>query len=107
MRGRGIGVASSLAPDRSHRPNTTSISSGAGRGLELDTPPVSPPTSGVGAMSKAGADPLAGTSSVAAMPPYAGVAATGSLAGAWEAAGVVSAAAEGGTPAPLPSDACC
>jgi hypothetical protein len=58
-------------------------------------------------MSEAVADPLAGASSVAAKPPNAGAAAAGSLAGAWEAAGVVSAAAEGGTLAPLPSDACC
>jgi hypothetical protein len=107
MRGRGIGAASSSAPDRSRRPNTTSISSGAGGGLELDAPPVSPPTSGVGAMSEAGADPSAGISSVAATPPDAGAAAAGPPAGAWEAAGVVSAATRGGMPAPLPADACC
>jgi hypothetical protein len=70
------------APDRSRRPNTTSISSGAGGGLELDVPPVSPPTSGVGVMSEVGADPPAGTSSVAATPHDAGAAATGPPAGA-------------------------
>ena len=48
MRGRGIGAASSSATDRSRRPNTTSISSGAGGGLELDAPPASPPVSGGG-----------------------------------------------------------
>jgi hypothetical protein len=77
MRGREIGAASSSAPDRSRRPNTISISSGAGGGLELDAPPVSPPTSGVGMMLEAGADPPAGTSSVAATLPDAGAAADG------------------------------
>jgi hypothetical protein len=82
MRGRGIGAASSSAPDWSRRPNTTSISSSAGGGLELDAPPVSPPTSGVGTMSETGADPPARTSSVAAMPPDVGAAAAGPPAGA-------------------------
>jgi hypothetical protein len=48
IRGRGTGAASCSAPDRSRRPNTTSISSGADGGLELDAPPVSPPVSGGG-----------------------------------------------------------
>jgi hypothetical protein len=82
MRGQGIGVASSSAPDQSRRPNTTSISSGAGTGLELDAPPVSPPTSGVGAMSEAGVDPPTGASSITATPPDAGAAATEPPAGA-------------------------
>jgi hypothetical protein len=77
MRGRGIGVASSSAPDRSLRPNTTSTSSSAGGGLELDAPPVSPPTSGVGVVSEAGADPPARASSVTTMPPDADAAAAG------------------------------
>jgi hypothetical protein len=34
MRGRGTSAASRSAPDRSRRPNTTSISSGAGGGVE-------------------------------------------------------------------------
>jgi hypothetical protein len=82
MRGRGIGAASSSAPDRSRRSNTTSISSGAGGGLELDAPLVSPPTSGVGTMSEAGADPLARTSSIVVTPPDAGATAVGPPAGA-------------------------
>jgi hypothetical protein len=82
MRGRGISAASSSAPDRSRHPNTTSISSGAGGGLELDAPLVSPPTSGVGAMSEADTDPPTGTSSVAATPPDAGAAAARPSAGA-------------------------
>jgi hypothetical protein len=49
IRGRGIGAASFSAPDRSRCPNTTSISSEAGEGLELDAPPASPPVSGGGA----------------------------------------------------------
>jgi hypothetical protein len=101
MRGRGIGVASCSAPDQSCRPNTTSISSGASGGLELDTPPVSPPESGVGA------DPPAGTSSATATPPDAGAAAAGSPAGAWEAAGAVLAAAEGRLPSPPSAGSCC
>jgi hypothetical protein len=62
MRGRGTGAASCSTPDRSRRPNTTSISSGAGGGLELDAPPVSPPVSGVGV------NPPAGTSSATTTP---------------------------------------
>jgi hypothetical protein len=80
--GEGIGVASSSAPDRSRRPNTTSISSGADGGFELDATPVSPPTSEVGTMSEAGMDPPAGTSSIAATPPDAGAAAAGPPTGA-------------------------
>jgi hypothetical protein len=106
MRGRGIGAGSSSAPDRSHRPNTTSISSGVGGGLELDAPPVSPPVSGVGAMSEVGTDPPAGTSSVTVTPPDAGAAAAGPPTGAWEAAGAVLAAAGGGPPAPFLADSC-
>jgi hypothetical protein len=64
IQGRGIGADSCSALDRSRRSNTTSISSGAGRGLELDTPPASPPVFG------GGTDPPAGTSSAAATPPY-------------------------------------
>jgi hypothetical protein len=100
IRGRGAGAASCSAPDRSRRSNTTSISSGADGGLELDAPPASPPVSG------GGTDPLAGASSAAATPPDAGAAAAGSPAGAWEAAGAVLAAVRGGSPAPLPTDAC-
>jgi hypothetical protein len=101
MRGRGTGAASCSAPDRSHRPNTTSISSGAGGELELDAPHVSPPVSGVGA------DPHSRTSSTTAMPPDVGTAAAGSLAGAWLAAGAVLAAAGSGPPAPPSLDSCC
>jgi hypothetical protein len=42
MRGSGTGAASCSTPDRRHHPNTTSISSGAGGGLELDAPHASP-----------------------------------------------------------------
>jgi hypothetical protein len=101
MRGRGTGAASCSALDRSRRPNTTSISYGAGGGLELDAPPVSPPVSGVGA------DPSAGTSSATATPPDAGAAAAGSPAGAWEAVGAVLAAAGSGPLAPPSADSCC
>jgi hypothetical protein len=101
MRGRGTGAASCSAPDRSHRPNTTSISSGAGGGLELDAPPASPPVSGVGT------DPPAGTSSATVMPPDAGAAAAGPPTMAWEVVGAVLAAAGGGLPAPLSADSCC
>jgi hypothetical protein len=102
MRGRGTGVASCSAPDKSRRPNTTSISSGAGRGLELDAPPVSSPVLGVGA------DPPAGTSSTAtATPPDTGAAAAGSPAGAWEAAGTVLAVAGSGPSAPPSADSYC
>jgi hypothetical protein len=90
MRGRGTGVASCSAPDRSCRPNTTSISSEAGGGLELDAPPVSPPVSGVGA------NPPVGTSSATTTPPNTGAAAVGSPAGAWEVIGAVLAAAGSG-----------
>jgi hypothetical protein len=103
MRGSRTSAASCSAPDRRCRPNTTSISSRPGGGLELDAPPASPLVSG------GGADLPAGTSSAAAMPPGAGAAAAtaGSLAGAWEAASVVLAAAGGESSAPLPVDACC
>jgi hypothetical protein len=101
IRGRGTGSASCSAPDPSRRPNTTSISSRAGEGLELDAPPASPPVSG------GGADPPAGTSSTAATPPDAGAATAGPPAGVWEAASAVLAAAGGGSPARLPTDACC
>jgi hypothetical protein len=64
MRGRGTGTASCSAPDRSRRPNTTSISSEqVGGGVELDASPVSPPVSVVGT------NPRAGTSSATATPP--------------------------------------
>jgi hypothetical protein len=82
MRGRGMGTASSSAPDRSLHPNTTSTSSSAGGGLELDAPSVSPPTSGVGVVSEAGVDPPARASSVTATPPEADAAAAGPPAGA-------------------------
>jgi hypothetical protein len=101
IRGRGTGATSCSTLDWSHRPNTTSISSGAGRGLELEAPPTSPSASG------GGKDPPTGASSAAATPPDAGAAAAGPPAGAWEAAGVVLAAIEGGSLAPLPADACC
>jgi hypothetical protein len=68
--------------------------------MELDAPPASPPVSGVGT------DPLAGTSSTVTTLPDAGAAAAGFLAEAWEAAGAVLALAGGGSPAPLPADAC-
>jgi hypothetical protein len=100
IRGRGTGAASCSALDRSRRPNTTSISSGAGRWLELDVPPASPPVSGGGGSPSW--DLLR-----AATPPDAGAAAAGSPAGAWEAAGAVLAASGGGSPTPLPADACC
>jgi hypothetical protein len=76
----GAGAAFGSAPDWSRRPKTTSVSSGAGGRLELDTPPVSPLASGVGAMSEACADPPAGTTSVAVTPPDADVATAGPLA---------------------------
>jgi hypothetical protein len=101
MRGRGTGVASCSAPDRSRYPNTTSISSGAGGGLELGMPPASPPVSGVGT------DPPARTSSAAATPLDASVAAAGSPAGAWEAAGAVLEAAGVRLPAPPSADSYC
>jgi hypothetical protein len=101
MRGRGTGTASRSAPDQSRRPNTTSISSGAGGRMEMDAPPVSPPVLGVGA------DPPAGTFSTAATPPDAGATAAGSLARAWEASGAVLAAAGSGPPAPPSADSCC
>jgi hypothetical protein len=69
--------------------------------MELDAPPASPRVSGVGA------NPLDGASAAAATPPNAGAAAAGSPTGAWEAADVVLAAAGGGSPTPLPADACC
>jgi hypothetical protein len=101
IRGRGTGAASCSAPDRSRCPNTTSISSKAGGGLELDAPPASPPASG------GCADPPIGASSATATPLDAGAATAGPPAGAWEAAGVVLAAAGGGSLAPLLADACC
>jgi hypothetical protein len=101
MRGRGAGAASRSAPDRSRRPNTTSISSGAGGGIELDVLPVSPPVLGVGG------DPPAGTFSAAATPPDAGATAARSPAGAWEAGGAVLAAAGSRPPAPPSADPCC
>jgi hypothetical protein len=58
MRGSRTGAASCLAPDRRRRPNTTSISSGAGGGLELDVPPALPPASGGGADPQLGPPPL-------------------------------------------------
>jgi hypothetical protein len=99
MRGRGTGAASCSAPDWRRRPNTTSISSAVGEGMELDAPPASPPVSGVST------DPLAGTSSAVMTPPDAGAAAAGFPVEAWEAAGAVLAAAGGGSLAPLPADA--
>jgi hypothetical protein len=49
-----------------------------------------------------------GTSSAAATPLDVGAAAAGPPAEAWEPGGAVSAAtAGGGSPAPLPADACC
>jgi hypothetical protein len=98
MQGRGTGAASRSAPDQSRRPNTTSISSGASGGMELDAPPVSPPVLGVGA------DPLAGTFFIAATPPDASATAAGSPAGAWEAGGAVLATARSGPPAPPSAD---
>jgi hypothetical protein len=71
MRGRETSAASSSAPNRSRRPDITSISFGAGGGLERDAPPVSPPVLGVGA------DHLAGTSSIIATSPDAGAAVAG------------------------------
>jgi hypothetical protein len=88
--GEGTSAASCSAPDRSRRPNTTSISSRASGGLELDAPPASPP------VSKGGTDPPVGASFAAATPPDAGAAAAGSPARTWEAAGAVLAAAGGG-----------
>jgi hypothetical protein len=101
MRGRGTGTASRSAPDRSRRQNTTSISSGAGGGMELDAPPVSPPVLGVGA------DPPAGTFTASTTPPDAGATTTGSPAGAWEAGGAVLAAAGSVPLAPPSADSCC
>jgi hypothetical protein len=101
MQGSGTGAASCSAPDRSRRPNTTSISSGTGGGLELDAPPVSPPVSGVGV------NPPAGISSATVTPPDAGAAAAGSSAGAWEDVGAVLAAVGGVPPAPPLVDSCC
>jgi hypothetical protein len=104
MRGRGTGVASCSAPDQSRRPNTTSISSGAGRGLELDAPPVSSPVLGVGVDPPAGTSSAAETSTATATPPDTGAAAAESPAGAWEAAGAVLAAAGSGPSAPPSAD---
>jgi hypothetical protein len=101
MRGRGTGAASRSAPDRSRHPNTTSISSGAGGGMELDVPPVSPPVLGVRA------NPPSGTFSAAATPPDAGATAAGSPVGAWEAGGTILAAAGSGPPTPPSADSCC
>jgi hypothetical protein len=96
--GRGTGAASCSTPDRSRRLNTTSISSGASEGLELDAPPVSPP------VSRVDANPLAGTSSTTVMPPDA---AAGPPVGAWEAAGAVLAVAGSEPLAALSVDSCC
>jgi hypothetical protein len=91
--------------------------------MELDAPPASPLMAGVGAVgtSSAAADGVlddiavieavvavgaVGTSSTVATPLDVGAAAAGPLVGAWESGGAVSAAAAGGgSPAPLPSDA--
>jgi hypothetical protein len=100
MRGRGTGIASCSAPDRSRCPNTTSISSRAGGGLELNVPPVSPLVSGVGA------NPPIGTSSATTTPPNAGTTPAESLARAWEAASTVLVAAGSGPPAPPLVDSC-
>jgi hypothetical protein len=93
--------------------------------MELDAPPASPSMLGVGAVgpSSAAADGVldditvveaavavsaVGTSSAAVTPLDVGAAAAGPPAGAWEPGGAVSpAVAEGGSPAPLPADACC
>jgi hypothetical protein len=93
--------------------------------MELDAPPASPLMAGVGAVgtSSAAADGVlngiavvetavavgaVGTSLAVATPLDIGVAAAGPPAGAWELGGAVSvAAAGGGSPAPLPTDACC
>jgi hypothetical protein len=98
IRGRGTGAASCSTLDRSRRLNTTSMSSGAGGGLELD---VSPP------VSEGGTNALAGASSTAATPPDAGAAAAGSLVGTWEAADAVLATAGYGPPASPLADSCC
>jgi hypothetical protein len=98
--GRGTGTASRSAPDRSRRLNTTSISSGAGEGMELDAPPVSPPVLGVGA------DPPAGTFSAAATLAETGATTAGSPAGAWEARGTVLAAGGSRPPGPPSTDPC-
>jgi hypothetical protein len=82
---RGTGAASGLAPDRSRSLKITSVSSGVGGGMELDTPPVSPSMAGVGA---------AGTSSTAAD-------------GVLDDVVIVEAAvSDGGPPAPLSAGAC-
>jgi hypothetical protein len=93
--------------------------------MELDAPPASPSMAGVGAVgtSSVAADGVLdgitvveaavavgtiGTSSAAATPLDVGAAAVGPPAGAWEPGGAVSAvAAGGGSPPPLPADACC
>jgi hypothetical protein len=93
--------------------------------MELDVPPLSPSMEGVGAVETsftavdgvldgiAVIEPVVavgavGTSSTAATPLDVGAAAAGPPAGAWEPGGAVSvAAAGGGSPAPLPADACC
>jgi hypothetical protein len=54
-----------------------------------------------------GRGPPAGTFFAATTLPNAGAAVAGSPAGAWEAAGVVLAAAGGGSPTQLPADAYC
>jgi hypothetical protein len=91
----------------------------------LDAPPTSPSMVGVGAVgtSSTAADGVldgiavveavvavgaVGTPSATATPLDVGAAAVGPPPGAWEPGGAVSAvAAEGGSPAPLPADACC
>jgi hypothetical protein len=70
MRGRGTGAASCSAPDRSRHPNTTSISSRAGVGMELDAPPMSPPVLGVGVDPQLGpSPPLRHRLTLAPLPP--------------------------------------
>jgi hypothetical protein len=80
--------------------------------MELDAPPVSPSMAGVGAVgtSSAAADGVLDDIAIveAAVAVGVGPAAAGPPVGAWELGGAVSAAAAGGgSPAPLPADACC
>jgi hypothetical protein len=93
--------------------------------MELDAPPASPSTAGVGAVgtSSAAADSVldgiaiveatvavgvVGTTPTTVTPLGVGAATTGPPARAWEPGGAVSvAAAGGGPPAPLPADAYC
>jgi hypothetical protein len=80
--------------------------------MELDAPPASPSMAGEGAVgtSSASADGVLDDIAIveAAVAVGVGAAAAGPLAGAWEPGGAVSAVAVGGgSPAPLPADACC